>query len=85
MSLIFWTYLFRGFCEKKNPANPRKNYILKYSCSKVCNNLLLDIDDCTPNPCQNGGVCKDEVNNFTCTCDPGFTGKDCGTGKRYKQ
>ena len=43
-------------------------------------NHFLDIDECKPNPCQNGGECEDEINSYNCTCAPGFTGDDCGTG-----
>ena len=42
---------------------------------------LSDTDDCQPNPCQNGGVCIDGVNSFTCNCAPGFEGDTCGTSK----
>lgn len=28
-------------------------------------------------PCSNGGLCKDEVNSFLCTCLPGFQGQRC--------
>jgi len=27
-----------------------------------------NINDCSPNPCQNGGVCTDLVNDYLCTC-----------------
>ena len=40
----------------------------------VCDN---DIDDCSSNPCENGGTCVDGVNRYTCTCAPGFTGDTC--------
>src|SRR5690606_7720839 len=36
-----------------------------------------NIDDCSPNPCLNGGTCKDGVNAFTCQCPSGFTGDRC--------
>ena len=42
--------------------------------------LLIDIDDCNPDPCQNGGTCTDGVNSYTCTCAPGYTDGDCSTG-----
>ena len=38
-----------------------------------------NIDVCDPNPCQNGGICTDHVNSYTCTCASGFTGNDCET------
>jgi uncharacterized membrane protein YgcG len=38
----------------------------------------IDIDDCADSPCQNGGVCIDETNGYTCSCHQGlFTGKNC--------
>ena len=30
--------------------------------------LYLDINDCMPNPCENGGSCTDGVNEYFCTC-----------------
>ncbi|XP_053355426.1 sushi, nidogen and EGF-like domain-containing protein 1 isoform X2 [Clarias gariepinus] len=39
----------------------------------------IDIDECSSNPCQNGGTCTDKVNSFTCQCPPGFTGTLCET------
>ncbi|XP_078660964.1 uncharacterized protein LOC144905260 [Branchiostoma floridae x Branchiostoma belcheri] len=43
----------------------------------LCN---IDIDDCSSNPCQNGGVCSDGVNSYTCSCPAGFGGDNCQTG-----
>jgi len=37
----------------------------------------VDVDNCAARPCQNGGVCRDAVHDFVCTCPPGFAGKDC--------
>ena len=41
----------------------------------------LDINDCTEQPCQNGGNCTDEVNDFRCDCVVGYTGKNCSIGE----
>ena len=40
-----------------------------------------DIDDCADQPCENGGSCNDTVNNYTCNCAPGYTGRNCSAGK----
>jgi alpha-tubulin suppressor-like RCC1 family protein len=34
-------------------------------------------NDCSPNPCQNGGSCADGVGTYTCTCTGGYTGTNC--------
>ena len=45
--------------------------------------LLSDIDDCADQPCQNGGNCIDAVDDYTCNCAAGYTGKNCSVGE-YK-
>ena len=47
----------------------------------LCVTFVLDVNDCMPNPCENGGNCTDGVNEYFCTCIPGYTGTDCETGK----
>ena len=42
---------------------------------------LSDIDDCQGSPCHTDATCLDHVNNFTCVCQPGFTGQLCDQGK----
>ncbi|XDV16129.1 hypothetical protein PO909_015968 [Leuciscus waleckii] len=32
---------------------------------------------CLNNSCSNNGLCKEQVNNFTCVCKPGFSGARC--------
>jgi hypothetical protein len=36
-------------------------------------------DECSPNPCANGGTCRDGVNSFSCDCPAGLTGSTCQT------
>lgn len=35
------------------------------------------MDDCASSPCANGGTCRDGVNEYSCTCPPGYTGTNC--------
>ena len=43
--------------------------------------MLVDIDECASNPCENGGVCDDREDYFVCTCTAGFMGATCDVGK----
>ena len=40
-----------------------------------------DINDCAGQPCKNGATCIDAVNDYTCNCVVGYTGKNCSIGK----
>uniref|UniRef100_A0A182NDN9 Notch n=1 Tax=Anopheles dirus TaxID=7168 RepID=A0A182NDN9_9DIPT len=40
-------------------------------------NCELNIDECKPNPCRNGGICHDLVNGYKCSCPPGTIGVLC--------
>ncbi|XP_072035205.1 uncharacterized protein [Amphiura filiformis] len=44
-------------------------------------NCENNIDDCQPNPCQNGGNCVDLVEGYRCACQNGYLGKNCEDGK----
>ena len=44
--------------------------------------IFSDTDNCSPNPCQNGGVCTDLVDDYVCKCQDRFVGKDCETSKQ---
>jgi len=36
-----------------------------------------EIDECDPNPCQQGAECTDLVGDYTCACSDQFAGKNC--------
>jgi len=37
----------------------------------------LKDDDCSSNPCLNGGACTEENDGYTCDCTAGWEGKNC--------
>lgn len=37
----------------------------------------LDINECDPNPCANGGSCTDLINRYICDCPAPFGGMNC--------
>ena len=45
---------------------------------------FIDVDDCLSNDCTNGATCVDGINQYTCTCPEGFTGKHCESGKEER-
>lgn len=42
---------------------------------------VVDINECSSNPCQNGGTCTDLLNGYQCACDNTHTGVNCERGK----
>ena len=71
----------------RNMYLPRIAFYLFRNCSfisiKHIINLYLDINDCHPDPCQNGGTCVDGVDSYTCNCPAGFTAANCQTSKCF--
>ena len=45
--------------------------------------MFSDIDECSSNPCFNGGICVDGTNEYTCICLPGWFGTNCGFGMYF--
>ena len=39
--------------------------------------MCTNIDDCQPDPCLNGGTCRDGIANYVCSCVAGYTDKNC--------
>ena len=44
--------------------------------------IYLDIDECSSLPCLNGGMCINEIGNYTCNCANaiGYYGRNCEKG-----
>ena len=40
-------------------------------------NFRVDGNDCSTNPCQNGGTCVDGCNSYSCQCAPHYSGTNC--------
>ena len=38
-------------------------------------NCSTNIDECSPNPCLNGGTCTDGINDYTCECVAGLVSR----------
>ena len=51
--------------------------------SKHIYTIYIDIDECGPTPCQNGGTCTDAINSYSCACVAGYNGDNCETSS-YK-
>uniref|UniRef100_A0A8B9NHD6 Coagulation factor IX n=1 Tax=Accipiter nisus TaxID=211598 RepID=A0A8B9NHD6_9AVES len=43
----------------------------------------IDGDQCDPNPCKNGAVCKDAVSSYVCWCPAGYEGRNCEIGTAF--
>ena len=41
------------------------------------NDLCTEINECLPNPCKFGAVCRDLIGDYMCECPPATTGKNC--------
>ena len=42
--------------------------------------IFTDIDECASNPCDNGAMCINLQNQYTCTCTGGWQGTHCEQG-----
>ena len=45
----------------------------------------IDARSCDSGPCQNGATCTNRLGFYTCTCNSGWTGKNCETGKLFQE
>ena len=84
MVVCLWHYL-RYWWNETNFSSTRITFDRVYFTTFFAATFFIlcfpDIDDCSPNPCLHGAGCKDGVNQFTCTCPDGYTGKSCETSK----
>ncbi|XP_053323004.1 cubilin [Spea bombifrons] len=75
-------------CEKQNPCvngdcQPTgSGYTCKCDSGWNGINCTENINECSSNPCQNGGNCIDGVNSYICNCTSAWTGFHCETPKQ---
>ena len=81
-------YIYDTPNKLQEPMSPYMPRIIPYAKYSVCTSNLInwtayisDIDECAPAPCQNGGVCTDGINAYTCACSAGYEGVNCENGK----
>lgn len=58
----------------KGLISKEKLHLVQYSIQNRLLLFLIDLNECSPNPCQNGGICLDGNGDFTCECSAGWTG-----------
>ena len=54
--------------------------IMYRSIHNIKNFSITDINECSSSPCLNGALCDDDIDGYSCTCQPGYTGTHCGLG-----
>jgi len=70
-----------GTCVQECPDN--STYDQDYQCHCISGFAsngpdCVNIDECRANPCQNG-TCMDLINDYSCVCASGYTGKNCSS------
>lgn len=70
-----------NFCERERPCMNSLcepitgDYLCTCDDGYTGKNCQHNIDDCDPNPCKNGGTCKDDVDTYICQCVDGYSGE----------
>ncbi len=68
-------------CESKRRLVVRRSCMRALREDLFMTHSILDINECSSSPCQNGATCKDLMKKYTCSCVPGYTGIHCESGK----
>lgn len=65
-------------------VEPGYHYSIKHCVQESCHGFVLfdyyllpDGNECSNNPCQNGGTCVDGCAQYTCLCTSSYTGSQC--------
>ena len=52
----------------------------------MCLKLIVDVDECSGRPCQNGASCSmPKFDMYSCQCAAGYSGTNCETGNYVLQ
>ncbi len=51
-----------------------------FECGRLFSFDIFAVDGCSPEPCENGGVCIAEGNSYSCDCLQPYHGKNCKAG-----
>jgi Notch-like protein len=62
-------------------ANPLR--LLLCCCLLIGDLCDHNINDCLPQPCQNGARCIDGISDYICECSEGYTGQHCDVHVSY--
>ncbi|XP_033110748.1 cubilin-like [Anneissia japonica] len=78
-------YQDNGGCSQYATCTNNPGFQMTSGSSYICicnpgysgNNCQNNVNECSSNPCQNGGTCSDGVDGYTCSCASGYDGPNC--------
>ena len=93
MCIIAINALGLGFFQYQNPNCNEESKVINMFCENEIRMVIhfqillfsffvmLDVNECASNPCQNGATCIDGPDQYLCQCPVGFEGENCDMGK----
>lgn len=81
----FWTqYIGKRIQHSQHSTSNFISKRLEETCTDLEYVSFSDPNQCDSNPCQNGGTCLDEYQNYICICPIHHEGRDCEIGERLQ-